>query len=70
MPTTGKASFDDMLTVMSRWTATRSMTTFSIETDGLPTLTTSLTRDDHLMAISHVMRGTAHLSSAPKYNLL
>ncbi|HBM80864.1 MAG TPA: glutamate--tRNA ligase, partial [Clostridiaceae bacterium] len=26
--------------------------------------------DDHLMKISHVMRGVEYLSSTPKYNLL
>ena len=38
--------------------------------DALPTYHLANIVDDHLMAISHVMRGTEYLSSAPKYNLL
>ena len=41
-----------------------------IKSDGLPTYNFANVVDDHLMAISHVMRGTEYLSSAPKYNLL
>ena len=38
--------------------------------DGLPTYNFANVVDDHLMGITHVMRGTEYLSSAPKYNLL
>ena len=38
--------------------------------DGLPTYNFANVIDDHLMGITHVMRGTEYLSSAPKYNLL
>ena len=41
-----------------------------LKRDGLPTYNFANVVDDHLMAISHVMRGTEYLSSAPKYNLL
>ncbi len=41
-----------------------------IKADGLPTYNFANVIDDHLMAISHVTRGTEYLSSAPKYNLL
>ena len=38
--------------------------------DGLPTYNFANVVDDHLMGITHVVRGTEYLSSAPKYNLL
>ena len=41
-----------------------------IKADGLPTYNFANVIDDHLMGITHVMRGTEYLSSAPKYNLL
>lgn len=41
-----------------------------IKSDGLPTYNFANVIDDHLMGISHVVRGTEYLSSAPKYNLL
>ena len=41
-----------------------------IKSDGLPTYNFANVVDDHLMGISHVVRGSEYLSSAPKYNLL
>lgn len=41
-----------------------------IKTDGLPTYNFANVVDDHLMGITHVIRGIEYLSSAPKYNLL
>lgn len=41
-----------------------------IKSDGLPTYNFANVIDDHLMEISHVVRGSEYLSSAPKYNLL
>lgn len=41
-----------------------------IKADGMPTYNFANVVDDHLMAITHVMRGMEYLSSAPKYNLL
>ncbi len=41
-----------------------------IKTDGMPTYNFANVVDDHLMGISHVVRGNEYLSSAPKYNLL
>lgn len=41
-----------------------------IKTDGMPTYNFANVVDDHLMGISHVIRGNEYLSSAPKYNLL
>ena len=41
-----------------------------IKTDGLPTYNFANVIDDHLMGITHVVRGSEYLSSSPKYNLL
>ena len=41
-----------------------------IKRDGLPTYNFANVIDDHLMGITHVVRGNEYLSSAPKYNLL
>jgi len=41
-----------------------------IKTDGLPTYNFANVIDDHLMGITHVVRGSEYLSSTPKYNLL
>ena len=41
-----------------------------LKSDGLPTYNFANVVDDHLMGITHVVRGTEYLSSAPKYNLL
>ncbi len=38
--------------------------------DGLPTYNFANVIDDHLMGITHVVRGNEYLASAPKYNLL
>ena len=41
-----------------------------VKSDGLPTYNFANVVDDHLMEISHVIRGSEYLSSTPKYNLL
>ena len=41
-----------------------------LKSDGFPTYNFANVVDDHLMGISHVMRGQEYLSSTPKYNLL
>ena len=41
-----------------------------IKSDGFPTYTFANVVDDHLMGITHVVRGNEYLSSSPKYNLL
>ena len=41
-----------------------------IKSDGLPTYNFANVIDDHMMGISHVVRGSEYLSSTPKYNLL
>jgi len=41
-----------------------------IKSDGLPTYNFANVIDDHLMKITHVVRGNEYLSSTPKYNIL
>jgi len=41
-----------------------------LKRDGLPTYNFANVIDDHLMGITHVLRGSEYISSAPKYNLL
>ena len=41
-----------------------------VKSDGFPTYNFANVVDDHEMAITHVVRGSEYLSSAPKYNLL
>ena len=41
-----------------------------LKQDGMPTYNFANVIDDHLMGITHVVRGSEYLSSAPKYNLL
>ncbi len=41
-----------------------------LKSDGFPTYNFANVIDDHLMGITHVIRGLEYLSSTPKYNLL
>ncbi len=41
-----------------------------IKSDGMPTYNFANVVDDHLMGITHVIRGIEYLSSTPKYNLM
>ena len=70
VPVAGKASFDDLLYGHVEADCSTLDDNVLIKADGLPTYNFANVIDDHLMAISHVTRGTEYLSSAPKYNLL
>lgn len=41
-----------------------------LKSDGLPTYNFANVIDDHLMHITHVVRGNEYISSTPKYNLI
>ena len=41
-----------------------------LKSDGLPTYNFANVIDDHLMGITHVVRGNEYISSTPKYNLI
>ena len=70
IPLTGTASFDDALYGHVEAPCDTLDDNVLIKADGLPTYNFANVIDDHLMGITHVMRGTEYLSSAPKYNLL
>ena len=70
IPTEGKAGFDDVIYGHVEVDCNTLDDNVLIKADGLPTYNFANVIDDHLMGITHVMRGNEYLSSAPKYNLL
>jgi glutamyl-tRNA synthetase len=70
IPLEGVAGFDDMLYGHIEVECKTLDDNVLIKADGLPTYNFANVVDDHLMGITHVVRGTEYLSSAPKYNLL
>ena len=70
MPLTGTTTFTDA--VFGEITAPNEelQDQILIKTDGYPTYNFANVIDDHLMGITHVVRGNEYLSSTPKYNLL
>ncbi len=69
-PTEGETAFDDV--IYGRITAPNEELDdmVLIKADGYPTYNFANVIDDHLMKITHVVRGNEYLSSAPKYNRL
>ena len=70
IPLTGTASFDDALYGCVEAPCDTLDDNVLIKADGLPTYNFANVVDDHLMGVTHVLRGTEYLSSTPKYNLL
>ncbi len=70
MPKTGKTSFDDVVYGHIEVDNDTLDDQILIKTDGMPTYNFANVVDDHLMGITHVIRGSEYLSSTPKYNLL
>ncbi len=70
MPQSGTTSFDDA--VFGRITVENITLDDNVllKSDGMPTYNFANVIDDHLMGITHVIRGNEYLSSTPKYNLL
>lgn len=70
MPRTGATSFRDevygTITIENETMDDQIL----IKSDGLPTYNFANVVDDHLMEITHVVRGSEYLSSTPKYNQL
>ncbi len=70
MPLTGTTTFTDAvygdITVENKTLDDQVL----LKSDGLPTYNFANVVDDHLMGITHVVRGNEYLSSTPKYNLL
>ena len=69
-PTEGETSFDDV--IYGKITAPNDELDdmILIKSDGYPTYNFANVVDDHLMEITHVVRGNEYLSSSPKYNRL
>lgn len=70
MPLSGVAGFDDMVFGKIEVDASSLDDPVLIKSDGMPTYNFANVIDDHLMRITHVIRGTEYLSSTPKYNHL
>ena len=70
MPTDGITSFDDLIYGHIEVDNSELEDQILIKTDGMPTHNFANVVDDHLMKITHVIRGSEYLSSTPKYNLL
>ena len=70
MPKTGKTTFQDE--VFGEISVDNAILDDNVllKADGLPTYNFANVIDDHLMNITHIIRGSEYLSSTPKYNLL
>ena len=69
-PTTGTTSFYDDIYGEITVDNSELDDMILIKSDGYPTYNFANVVDDHLMGITHVVRGNEYLSSSPKYNRL
>ncbi|EES50495.1 glutamate--tRNA ligase [Clostridium botulinum] len=69
-PTTGSTTFDDVIYGKITVDNSELEDMILIKSDGLPTYNFANVVDDHLMGITHIVRGNEYLSSSPKYNRL
>ena len=70
MPESGTTSFHDMVYGDITVDNAELDDQILMKADGFPTYNFANVVDDHLMHITHVVRGSEYLSSTPKYNLL
>ena len=68
MPTEGQTTFHDVIYGDITVDNAEMEDLILIKSDGFPTYNFANVVDDHLMEITHVVRGNEYLSSAPKYN--
>lgn len=70
VPETGKVAIEDMLrgTMELDWDQVDAQ--ILLKSDGMPTYHLANVVDDHLMEITHVLRGEEWINSAPKHKLL
>lgn len=68
MPRTGTTTFEDDIYGVITVPNEELEDLILIKTDGYPTYNFANVVDDHLMGITHVVRGNEYLSSSPKYN--
>ncbi|AWI04327.1 glutamate--tRNA ligase [Clostridium drakei] len=69
-PSTGTTSFEDDIYGTITVDNSELDDMILIKSDGFPTYNFANVVDDHLMGITHVVRGSEYLSSSPKYNRL
>lgn len=69
-PTTGNTTFHDEIYGDISVDNSELDDMILIKSDGLPTYNFANVVDDHIMGITHVVRGSEYLSSSPKYNRL
>jgi glutamyl-tRNA synthetase len=70
IPEAGECAFDDLLRGEVRISWSQIDMQVLMKSDGLPTYHFANVVDDHLMAISHVIRGEEWINSMPKHVLL
>ncbi len=70
IPETGVTTFHDHVYGTISWRNDLLDDQVLLKSDGYPTYNFANVVDDHLMGITHVIRGVEYLSSTPKYNLL
>lgn len=70
MRTTGTTTFDDMVFGTIEVDFSQLDDQILMKADGLPTYNFANVIDDHLMEITHIIRGSEFLISTPKYNEL
>lgn len=70
VPTEGKGSYHDLVYGDISVDYKDIEDGILLKSDGMPTYNFANVIDDHLMGITHVIRGTEYLSSTPKYNLM
>ena len=68
MPTEGTTTFHDVIYGDITVNNEEMEDLILIKSDGYPTYNFANVIDDHLMGITHVVRGNEYLSSSPKYN--
>ncbi|EYE89109.1 glutamyl-tRNA synthetase [Fervidicella metallireducens AeB] len=69
-PKTGTTKFEDVIYGTIAVDNSELEDMVLLKSDGLPTYNFANVVDDHLMGITHVVRGSEYLSSSPKYNRL
>ena len=70
VPKEGESSYDDLVFGHISVPNQDMDDNILLKSDGMPTYNLANVVDDHLMKITHVIRGVEYLSSTPKYNLL
>ena len=70
IPTEGESSYEDEVFGTISVPMSDMEDNILLKSDGWPTYNLANVIDDHLMGITHVIRGMEYLSSTPKYNLL